>query len=138
MSINLNKSVNIQGGRVFNLLLAEDDYANAEYVKIIFRRENINVLHALNGAEAVYLFKNNPMLDLVLMDIKMPIMDGYIATREIRKINGDIPIIAFTAFALDGDRENAIEAGCTDYVIKPVQKDKLISLVLSYLTKPPA
>ena len=132
---NINCTDNLKEGRIFNLLLVEDDYANAEFVKIIFRKENIKIFHVVNGADAVDLFNNNPMLDLVLMDIKMPVMDGYIATQEIRKINTNIPIIAFTAFALDGDREKAIEAGCTDYVIKPVNKEKLINMVKLYLAK---
>lgn len=135
MSNNINKRENEQESKIFNLLLVEDDYANAEFVKIIFGRENINVFHATNGAEAIAVFKSNPKLDLVLMDIKMPVMDGYLATREIRKTNIDIPVIAFTAFALDGDREKAIEAGCTDYIIKPVNKDKLVNLVKFYLAK---
>jgi len=135
MSKNLNSTENLHKGRKFNLLLVEDDYANAEFVKIIFRKENIKIFHVLNGADAVDLVNNNNMLDVVLMDIKMPIMDGYVATQEIRKTNKDIPIIAFTAFALDGDREKAIEAGCTDYVIKPVNKEKLINMVKFYLAK---
>ncbi|GAB1474421.1 hypothetical protein MASR2M69_18620 [Bacteroidota bacterium] len=117
----------------YKLLLAEDDFANAEYVKLVVRHQNINIIHAKNGAEAVDLFKNNPLVDLILMDIKMPIMDGYEATREIRRLNVDIPVIALTAFALDGDREKALNAGCTDYLTKPVSKDILLSVIGSYL-----
>lgn len=120
-------------GDSYKLLLAEDDFANAEYVKLVVRHQNINIIHAKNGAEAVDLFKNNPLVDLILMDIKMPIMDGYEATREIRRLNVDIPVIALTAFALDGDREKALNAGCTDYLTKPVSKDILLSVIGSYL-----
>lgn len=119
----------------FRLLLAEDDYANAEYVKLVVRHQDIYVIHAKNGAEAVDMFKNNPLVDIVLMDIKMPVMDGYEATREIRKLNNEIPVIALTAFALDGDREKAINAGCTDYLTKPVGKDMLLSVIGSYLVR---
>ena len=122
-----------QKGENYKLLLAEDDFANAEYVKLVVRHQNINIIHAKNGAEAVDLFKNNPLVDLILMDIKMPIMDGYEATREIRRLNVDIPVIALTAFALDGDREKALNAGCTDYLTKPVSKDILLSVIGSYL-----
>jgi CheY-like chemotaxis protein len=119
----------------FRMLLAEDDYANAEYVKLVVRHQDIAVIHAKNGAEAIELFKNNPLVDIVLMDIKMPIMDGYEATREIRKLNQDVPIIALTAFALDGDKEKAINAGCTGYLTKPVGKDMLLSVIGSYLVR---
>ncbi len=122
-----------QKGENYKLLLAEDDFANAEYVKLVVRHQNINIIHAKNGAEAVDLFKNNPLVDLILMDIKMPIMDGYEATREIRRLNVDIPVIALTAFALDGDREKALNSGCTDYLTKPVSKDILLSVIGSYL-----
>lgn len=125
----------IQRDGSYKLLLAEDDFANAEYVKLVMRHQNINVIHAKNGSEAVDLFKNTPLVDIILMDIKMPIMDGYEATREIRKLNLKIPVIALTAFALDGDREKALNAGCTDYLTKPVSKDILLSVIGSYLAK---
>ncbi|HBZ25422.1 MAG TPA: response regulator [Rikenellaceae bacterium] len=120
---------------IYKLLLAEDDFANAEYVKLVMRHQNINVIHAKNGSEALDMFKNTPLVDIILMDIKMPIMDGYEATREIRKLNLKIPVIALTAFALDGDREKALNAGCTDYLTKPVSKDILLSVIGSYLAK---
>jgi len=130
---NLRNLVQRDGS--YKLLLAEDDFANAEYVKLVMRHQNISVIHAKNGSEAVNLFKNTPLVDIILMDIKMPIMDGYEATREIRKLNLNIPVIALTAFALDGDREKALNAGCTDYLTKPVSKDILLSVIGSYLAK---
>ena len=130
---NLRNLVQRDGS--YKLLLAEDDFANAEYVKLVMRHQNISVIHAKNGSEAVDLFKNTPLVDIILMDIKMPIMDGYEATREIRKLNLNIPVIALTAFALDGDREKALNAGCTDYLTKPVSKDILLSVIGSYLAK---
>jgi len=72
---------------------------------------------------------------LVLMDIKMPIMDGYEATRQIRLFNKDVVIIAQTAFALTGDREKAIAAGCNDYISKPIKKNELMVLVQKYFKK---
>ncbi len=65
---------------------------------------------------------NNPDIDLVLMDIKLPTIDGYEATRQIRKFNKDVIIIAQTAYALEGDREKAIAAGCNDYISKPIKR----------------
>ena len=79
--------------------------------------------------------RNNPDIDLVLMDIQMPDMDGYEATRQIRLFNKDVVIIAQTAFALTGDREKAIEAGCNDYISKPIKKDELMVLVQKHFKK---
>jgi len=93
------------------------------------------VLHSETGVEAIETCKNNPDLDLVLMDIKMPDMNGYEATRQIRQFNNDVVIIAQTAFGLSGDREKAITAGCNDYITKPINKDQLLSLIQKYFKK---
>jgi CheY-like chemotaxis protein len=90
------------------------------------------VLHAKTGVEAIAACRNNPDLDLVLMDIKMPDMDGYEATHQIRQFNTDIIIIAQTAYAFSGDREKAIEAGCNDYISKPIKKAELMELIQKY------
>lgn len=115
------------------LILAEDDYANAQFVKIVFSRENVCVLHAVNGRDAVDLFVNNPDVNLILMDVKMPLMDGYTATREIRKMNREVPIVAITAFTLDNDRNRALEAGCNEYFTKPVSIEQLRMIKNSYI-----
>lgn len=115
------------------LILAEDDYANAQFVKIVFSRENVCVLHAVNGRDAVDLFVNNPDVKLILMDVKMPLMDGYTATREIRKMNREVPIVAITAFTLDNDRNRALEAGCNEYFTKPVSIEQLRTIKNSYI-----
>jgi len=90
------------------------------------------VLKVITGAEAVEVCRNNPDLDLVLMDIEMPRMDGYEATRQIRQFNKDVVIIAQTACALTGDREKAIAAGCNDYIAKPFNKTSLLMLLKKY------
>jgi CheY-like chemotaxis protein len=126
MSITINKSQPV-------LILAEDDYANAQFVKIVFSRENVCVLHAENGKDAVDLFVRNPGVNLILMDVKMPLMDGYTATREIRKLNREVPIVAITAFTLDNDRTRALEAGCNEYFTKPVSIDQLKMIKNSYI-----
>ncbi len=90
---------------------------------------------AKTGIEALEICRNNPDLDLVLMDIKMPGMDGYEATRQIRLFNEDLVIIAQTAFAQEGAREKAIEAGCNDYIAKPFGKDELLALIQKYFGK---
>jgi CheY-like chemotaxis protein len=76
--------------------------------------------------------RNNPGIDLTFMDIQMPEMNGYEATRQIRQLNTEVIIIALTAFALTGDREKAIEAGCNDYIAKPINKTELMGLIQKY------
>jgi len=77
-------------------------------------------LYASNGEQALELCRSNPNIELILMDMKMSKMDGYSATREIRKFNKDVIIIAQTAYALEGDRKESIAAGCDDYITKPI------------------
>ena len=83
----------------------------------------------------LYKSVNNPDLDLVLMDIKMPIMDGNEATRQIRQFNKDVIIIAQTAYAFSGDCEIAIEAGCNDYISKPINMTTLFELIKKHCNK---
>ena len=91
-----------------------------------------NITTVNTGLAAVQNCRNNPDIDLVLMDIKMPGMDGYEAVRQIRQFNSRVLIIAQTAYALAGDREKAISAGCDDYIAKPIKKDELLELLRKY------
>jgi len=93
------------------------------------------VLTAGTGREAIATIESTPDVSIVLMDIMMPEMDGYQASREIRKMEKfhDLPIIALTAKAMKGDREKCLEAGASDYVAKPVNTDQLLSLVRMWL-----
>lgn len=115
------------------ILFAEDEYYNYLVVYKMLKYLNVEVIHVENGIEALEVFKNNPEIRLVLMDIKMGGMNGLDVTREIRKINPEIPVIAVTAFALSGDREAILDAGCTDYIAKPVKMEELHELVRKYL-----
>ncbi len=112
-----------------HILIAEDDETTFEYLEIVLEDIAEKIFHARNGKEAVKFCKENPQLDLVLMDIKMPEMNGYVATREIRKFNRKIPIVAQTAFALVGDSDKALEAGCNDYISKPIDRIELMKLI---------
>ena len=118
-----------------NILIAEDDELSEKLLTVIVKMFGKEVLKVRTGVEAVEACRNNPDIDLILMDIQMPEMDGYEATRQIRQFNKDVVIIAQTAFALTGDRELAIEAGCTDYISKPVKKDDLMALIQKYFKK---
>lgn len=113
------------------ILVVEDTDSNFLLLSIILRKE-YEVFRAFNGAEAVDMCREKQP-DLILMDIKMPVMDGLEATRLIRTFNEDIIIIALTANAYDSDREKAYLAGCNNYMSKPVMAAKLREMISSYL-----
>jgi len=115
------------------IVIAEDDEISRKFMTVIMRGLSSEILEAKNGVEAVQLCKDQSDIDLVLMDIKMPQMDGYEATREIRKFNKDVVIIAQTAYALSSDREKAIEVGCNDYIAKPIKNEALRELINKHL-----
>ncbi|MEI7463123.1 MAG: ATP-binding protein [Candidatus Taylorbacteria bacterium] len=114
------------------ILITEDDESAELLLSILVKMYCKEILVAKNGIEAVELCRNHPDLDLVLMDIQLPLLSGYEATRQIRKFNKDVVIIAQTAFALTGDREKAIEAGCSDYITKPINHGELQELIQKY------
>jgi PAS domain S-box-containing protein len=118
---------------IFKVLIVEDDEDSEEIIKKMLKNLFQEVLIAKNGLEAVDLCRQKPDIDLILMDMKMPEMNGYKATQQIRQFNKEIIIIAQTAFALSGDKEKAIEAGCNDYISKPIQKEKLIEIIYKHL-----
>ncbi len=117
-----------------NILIAEDDQASYIFLELILKAEGHQLTRGFNGKEAVNIYIQNQHFDIILMDLKMPIMDGYEATSTIRKLNPNIPIIAQTANALNSDAENAFKAGCNDYITKPINKTELISK-LTFWTK---
>jgi CheY-like chemotaxis protein len=119
----------------FKILIAEDDGVSYLHLSILLNSVSDQLLHTVNGKETIEVVKNNPDIDLVLMDIKMPILNGLEATRKIREFNENIIIIAQTAHVLSGDKEKAIVAGCNDYITKPIQKDELFILLNNYLQK---
>ncbi|MEI8004961.1 MAG: response regulator [Bacteroidota bacterium] len=122
-------------GHIKNLkiLIAEDDETSDFLISSILRNNNHELFHAATGAEAIEECRNNQGLDLVLMDIRMPDISGLEATRLIRQFNKSLIIIAQTAYALAGDREKALEAGCNDYIAKPINKDELEKLIQQHL-----
>jgi len=114
------------------ILIAEDDATAEKLLTRIVEKYCKEDLHVRTGVEAVEACRNNPDIDLVLMDIQMPVMDGYEATRQIRQFNKGVIIIAQTAFGPTGDKEKSIAAGCNDYMSKPIDKDLLIRLIKMY------
>jgi hypothetical protein len=124
----------IEKNQIKNLkiLIVEDDEISEILITIGVEKFSKEVLKARNGFEAVKVCRNNPDIDLILMDNQLPEMNGYEATMQIREFNKDVVIIAQTAYALTGDREKAIKAGCNSYISKPIKKDELFLLIQKY------
>jgi len=116
------------------ILVVEDVDTNKIFFDAALRKTKATILWAKDGKEAIDLFRDN-VVDLVLMDLQLPIMDGYTATREIKVINPDIPVIAQTAHVMSGEREKCMEAGCDDYLAKPIRLQILINTLSKYLNK---
>jgi CheY-like chemotaxis protein len=114
------------------ILIVEDDEISRDLLRIQVRMFAKEVLEARTGVEAIEICRRNPDIDLVLMDIQLPEMDGFEATHLIREFDKNVVIIAQTAYGYAGERKNAIEAGCTDYIEKPILKEHLIALIQKY------
>jgi CheY-like chemotaxis protein len=119
------------------ILIVEDDARNVFAVTSVLESRGAKVEIARNGREALEHLRQHPSVDLVLMDIMMPVMDGLQATRELRKLPqfAKLPIIALTAKAMIDDREKSLEAGANDYIAKPIDVDKLLSLARVWIRK---
>jgi signal transduction histidine kinase/CheY-like chemotaxis protein len=120
------------GSNQMNIVVAEDEALNVLYVKRMFKNLGYQLHFAQNGQEAVDLVKQKPEINLVLMDIKMPVMDGLEATKIIKKLRPELPVIAVTAYAANDDRHDCIKAGCDEYVSKPFIAEELIKLIEKY------
>ena len=119
----------------YEILIAEDMESNYLYIKELLAPTRINILRARDGLEAVEIFESNPGIEVVLMDILMPGLDGYEATTKIRDIREDIPVIAQTAFTFEGEIKDGLYAGCfTDYIMKPFTRDMLLANLKKHLS----
>ena len=132
VSVDENKKSEVHLLRDLTILIAEDEETSDFYLTEILKDECKTILHTSSGIETVEMIRKNPDIRLVLMDIKMPVINGYEATRRIREFNKDIIIIAQTAYAQSGDREKAIMAGCNEYITKPVRKKALMEKLNQY------
>ena len=117
------------------ILVAEDVATNYLLVQKSLRKTKVNLIWAKNGREAVDECKKDQPIDLVLMDIRMPVMNGLEATRQIKLIRKELPVIAQTAYAMDGDRNRSLEAGCNDYISKPIDLKTFVELIAKYIDK---
>jgi PAS domain S-box-containing protein len=118
-----------------DLMIVEDDEASVLYLKILLENKCSSLMIAKTGGQAIKLVKDHPEIDLILMDVRMPDMDGYTATNMIREFNKDVLIIAQTAYAMESDRDKAIEAGCNGYISKPISEDLLFSTIREFRLK---
>ncbi len=130
-------SNSIEGILVENLkiLIVEDDEVSELLIVNLVKPFSKKMIRTHSGLEAIEICRNNTDIDLILMDIRIPDLNGYEVTRQIRGFNTDVVIIAQTAFGLTGDREKAIEAGCNDHLSKPINKDQLQALIQTYFNK---
>jgi CheY-like chemotaxis protein len=115
------------------ILIAEDEDYNFMYLLEILSKENIDIIRTSNGEETVKRCRENSKIDLILMDIKMPVMDGYQATKLIKEFRPELPIIAQTAYAQKSDSVKAFESGCNDYISKPINSELLIHKINLHL-----
>ncbi|MCX6221613.1 MAG: response regulator [Bacteroidia bacterium] len=119
------------------VLIAEDDETSEMFMSILAKTFGKEILKARTGLETIDICRNNPDIDLILMDIQMPEMNGSEATRQIRQFNKEVIIIAQTSYGLAGDRGKAMEDGCNDYISKPINKGELLALIQKYFKKYP-
>ena len=124
------KSTYISSSSLLHILQVEDISSNYLLISAMLSK-HYNLLHAVNGEQAVAMVKEYK-IDLLLMDMKMPVMDGLTATAEIRKFDTNIPIVALTAHAFESDKVAALKSGCNDYLVKPVDKARLMSVLRKY------
>lgn len=119
------------------ILVADDVEMNYLFIEAALRKTNVNLMWAKNGKEAFSMFNYNYQkdedIDLIIMDIQMPYLNGYEATRRIKQVSGDVPIISHTAYDFEEEKEKSIKAGCDDYISKPVTSKMLISKLNQYI-----
>ncbi|MFW5852125.1 MAG: response regulator, partial [Bacteroidota bacterium] len=122
--------------KTHTILIAEDEEINYLYIETLFEKNiqgNFSLLHAKNGKEAVDICHKNTDICLVLMDIKMPLMNGYEATKKIKSEFPNLPIIAQTAYSTESDKTIALSHGCDDFISKPIRKEMLFEIVKKHI-----
>lgn len=117
------------------ILIVEDDLSSRLYLNKILERAGVLLLNAGDGMEAIKIVSENPDLDAVLLDIQLPLMDGYTALNKIREVRPGIIVIAQTAYALLGDKEKILNSGFSDYIIKPILSQNLIEKLVINLNR---
>lgn len=111
------------------ILVVEDDEDSYFLIKLVLKDLKANLIHARNGKEAIEICRTNANIDVVLMDINLPLLSGYEATKQIKKFRKDLPIIAQTAYAMGDEMNKCYDMGCDDYITKPIDRDKLFEML---------
>jgi two-component system cell cycle response regulator DivK len=111
------------------ILIAEDDPASCRLFSMLLRKSGSELITTDNGLEAVQICEQDSGISLVLMDIQLPVMDGYTATAKIKEIRAELPVIAQTAYALQENKQKCLAAGCDGYLTKPVKSDELYKMI---------
>jgi CheY-like chemotaxis protein len=117
------------------ILVVEDDDTNFLYISALFKKKKVQTIRSKDGLDAFFLCMTTPP-DIVIMDIRLPVMNGFESIRLMKKYEPTIPIITLTASAMDEDRTNAIDAGCDAFVTKPILPDELIGVIEYFLSHP--
>jgi two-component system cell cycle response regulator DivK len=115
------------------IVVVEDDPISMDFLQESLKLKGADVVMFRSGEEAITYFEAEKPVNLVLMDIRLPGMNGYETTKKLRSIRSDVPIIAETAYALDGDEDKAIKAGCIDYISKPIKPQQLFDIIAKYV-----
>jgi CheY-like chemotaxis protein len=117
------------------ILIVEDDLSGRLYLNKILEKTGAILINAGDGAEALNIVTDDPEVEIVLMDIQLPVMDGYTSAKKIRELGRKVKIIAQTAYSLSGDMENILASGFDDYIIKPIYSGQLIEKLCSFFVK---
>lgn len=115
------------------VLVVEDNYISFKLIDAYFARSNLVLINAEDGLQALEIFKSDPDIQLILMDIQLPGLNGLEVTKAIRKFNSEIPIIAATANAFDDDKHACLQAGCNKFITKPINFNELFELMDLFL-----
>jgi CheY-like chemotaxis protein len=121
--------------RTKKILIVEDDISSRLYLNKILEKTGASLLSACDGKEAIEAAKSDPEIDIILMDIQLPVIDGYGAAKKIREFSNNVIIIAQTAYSLLGDREKIIASGFDDYIVKPIFPNQLIEKLVKAIRK---
>jgi len=133
--VEVKTNASPQPNELLKVLIAEDEEASELYMTMMLKDMSREIIRVKSGTGAVNACRNNPDIDLILMDIQMSDLNGYEATKRIRKFNPSVTIIAQTAYALAGDKEKALAAGCNDYLAKPIKKDTFMRMIKLHLNR---
>ena len=115
------------------VLIVEDNENSDSYFRAALHKYGVNTLSARNGIEAIRMFGENKQINLVLMDLNMPEMDGFEATRKIKSMRPEVPVVAQSAYILTGEEARSINAGCDEFLAKPIRLTSLVAVLKKYL-----